>query len=75
LIELKGHILKLQMVENRMAEIAGLKFRLMDEARLLGKDGKAYAAEYADALVKDIFEGVRQAAELGMELRESINGR
>jgi len=75
MIELKGHILKLQKVENRMAEIAGLKFRLMDEARLLGKDGKAYAAEYADVLAKDIFEGVRQAAELGLELGESIRGR
>ena len=75
MIELKGHILKLQKVENRMAERAGLKFRLMDEARLLGKDGTAYAAEYADALAQDIFEGAREAAELGKELGESINGR
>jgi hypothetical protein len=75
MIELKGHILKLQKVENRMAERAGLKFRLMEEARLLGKDGKAYAAEYADALVKEIFEGIKEAAELGLELAESINGR
>jgi len=75
MIELKGHILKLQKIENRMAERAGLKFRLMDEARLLGKDGKAYAAEYADALAQDIFEGAREAAELGKELGESINGR
>ena len=75
MIELKAHVLKLQKVENRMAEIAGLKFRLMDEARLLGKDGKAYAAEYADALAQDIFEGAREAAELGKELGESINGR
>ena len=75
MIELKGHILKLQKIENRMAERAGLKFRLMDEARLLGKDGKAYAAEYADALAQDIFEGAREAAELGLELGESINGR
>jgi hypothetical protein len=57
-----------------MAEIAGLKFRLMDEARLLGKDGKAYAGEYTDALARDIFEGVRQAVKLGMELGGSING-
>lgn len=75
MIELKGHILKLQKVESRMAERAGLKFRLMDEARLLGKDGKAYAAEYADALVRDVFKGVREAAELGLELGESIGGR
>ena len=75
MIELKAHVLELQKVENRMAEIAGLKFRLMDEARLLGKDGKAYAAEYADALVKEIFEGIKEAVDLGLELRESINGR
>jgi hypothetical protein len=75
MIELKGHILKLQKVENRMAELAGLKFRLMDEARLLGKDGKAYAAEYADALARDISEGIREAAILGLELGDSIHGR
>jgi len=75
MIELKGHVLKLQKVENRMAECAGLKFRLMDEARLLGKDGKAYAAEYADALARDIFEGIREAVELGKELGGSIDGR
>ena len=74
MIELKGHILKLQKVENRMLEIAGLKFRLMDEARLLGKDGKTYAGEYADALARDVFEGIKEAADLGLELMESING-
>jgi hypothetical protein len=74
MIELKAHVLKLQKIENRMAEIAGMQFRFMDEARLLGKDGKAYAAEYADELAQDIFGGIKEAVELGMELAESING-
>ena len=73
-MELKSHVLELQKVENRMAEIAGMQFRFMDEARLLGKDGKAYAAEYADELVQDIFGGIKEAVELGLELGKAISG-
>ena len=74
MIELKAHILKLQKVENRMAEIAGLQFRFLDEARLLGKNGKAYAAEYADELAQDIFGGIKEAVELGLKLGKAVNG-
>jgi hypothetical protein len=73
-MELKSHVLELQKIESRMAEIAGLQFRFMDEERLLGKDGKAYAAEYADELIQDIFKGIAEAVALGLELGKAING-
>jgi hypothetical protein len=74
MIELKAHVLLVQKIENKMAERAGLRFRLMDEARLLGREGKAYAAEYADALAQDILEGAKEAVRLGLELADSMNG-
>jgi hypothetical protein len=71
-IELKAHVLKVQRLENAAAERAGLRVRLLDEARLLGRRGAAYAGDIVEALLRDIVKEIGDAAELGLELAKSV---
>jgi len=72
-IELKGHVLQVQRLENAAAEKAGMRARLLDEAALLGKGGAGYAADMAEALLKDITKEIGDAAELGLRLAGAMN--
>jgi len=73
MIELKGHILKVQRLENAAAEKAGLHARLVNEQRLMGKDGGAYEERFAEALLQDIAKEIGDAAELGLRLAGAMN--
>ncbi len=75
MIELKAHTLKVQKLENSAAEKAGLRFRLLDEVRLMGKTGPAYIEECVDALIADIAPEILGAAKLGKELGEAIRAK
>lgn len=73
MIELKGHVLAVQKLENAAAEKAGLRARLLDEAALLGKGGEGYAAELAETILSDLAEEIGDAAELGLRLAGAMN--
>jgi len=73
MIELKGHVLKVQRLENAAAEKAGLHARLINEERLLGKGGAAYAERFAETLLQDIAKEIGDAAELGLRLAGAMN--
>lgn len=75
MIELKAHALKVQKLENRAAERAGLRFQFLDEEQLFGKKGKAYIERYVDWLIKDVTLEILEAVRLGSELREAINAK
>ena len=72
MIDLREHTLRLQRLEQSAAEKAGLRIRLMDEATLLGKDGKAYVQDFTETILADIGPEVKAAAELGVELGAAI---
>jgi len=72
-MNLKEHVLGLQRFENAATEKAGLRCRLLDETALVGKDGKAYARGFAEAILGDIQGEIKAAAELGMELGAAID--
>jgi len=72
-IELKGHVLAVQRLENAAAEKAGMRARLLDEAALLGTRGPDYAAELAETLLEDLAKEIGDAAELGLRLAGAMN--
>ena len=73
MIELKGHVLKVQQLENAAAEKAGLRARLINEQRLLGKDSAAYEERFIQALLQDLMKEIGDAAELGLRLAGAMN--
>ncbi len=75
MIELKAHTLKVQRLENRAAEKAGMRFLLLDEERLFSKGGPAYIAEMVKRMIEDVGPELVGAAKLGKELGEAIRAR
>ena len=71
-MDLRDHALKLQRLESDACEKAGLRLRLLDEAALAGKGREDYAREYVRAVLDDISNEVKAAAELGLELGEAM---
>jgi hypothetical protein len=67
-IDLRKHVLELQQLESAAAEKAGLRCRLLDEAALMGKDGKAYARAFVDLILADIQPELEASARMGLEL-------
>jgi hypothetical protein len=71
-MDLREHTLKLQRLENAACEKAGLRLRVLDEATLLGKDGKDYARALTEQVLTDIADEIKAAAALGVELGTAI---
>ncbi len=72
-MDLREHTLRLQRLEQSAVEKAGLRVRLLDEAELTGKDAKDYARGFAEAILTDIEDEIKAAAELGIELGTAIS--
>lgn len=69
---LREHLRELEILENEAAETAGMRFLLLDEKRLLGKDSKKYIAEYVAQLEADITPQALEAAKLGQILFKEV---
>ena len=72
---LRQHIRKVQLLENKAAEKAGMRFLLsMDEVKLMKRDSREFRAKYIKLLVDDISLEVVEAAKLGKILNKEIMG-
>ena len=69
---LRGHLKELEIIENEAAELAGMRFLMLDEKKLLGKDSKGYIAGYVAQLESDISIHAIKAAKLGQELFKEV---
>ena len=69
---LRAHIHGLQVLEAQAAEKAGMRFALLDEGALLGRDSAAYLGDYVDQLLKDIAPEIEAAAKLGRVLHDEL---
>jgi len=70
---LRAHVRELQILENKAAEKAGMRFLMIDEVKLLGKGGEKYARRYIEQLQQDIAPEILEAAKLGKELRKEVS--
>lgn len=70
----KGNVRRVQQAENSAAEKAGLRMILLDEARLLGKDGAAYAREVVASILEDVTPELKESASLGIGLAKIVKG-
>lgn len=73
MMDLRAHILKVELLEQEAAEKVGLRMRLMDEAELAGAKGDKYRAMFIERILADVSEEVSRAAVLGVELGEAIS--
>ncbi len=73
MLELKAHVLRVQKLEQSAADKAGLRSLLLDETKLLGKQGADYAEAWLEQLIKDITPEILAAAKLGKELRGALD--
>ena len=74
-MELSAHMLKVQKLEERACQKAGMRFHLLDERALLSKGGEKYAAEFTETLIKDVTPEILEAANLGIALGKEINAK
>lgn len=73
---LRQHIRKIQLLENKAAEKAGMRFLLsMDEMKLMKRDNREFRSKYNKLLIDDISPEVVEAAKLGKILNEEITGK
>lgn len=63
---------ELEILENDAAELAGMRFLMLDEKKLLGKDNKKYIAGYVAQLEGDISIHAIKAAKLGQILFKEV---
>lgn len=72
---LRSHVRELQLLENKAAEKAGMRFLIsMDERKLLGNKGRSFIRKYIETLSMDIAPEILQAAKMGRELNEEVIG-
>lgn len=69
---LRQHLRELEILENEIAEIVGMRLLFLDERKLLGSKSKAYIAAQIRQLEDDIFPGVIKAAKLGKSLFKEV---
>ena len=74
MMNLKAHVFELQKLENAAADKAGMRFLLLDEAELLGKNRDKCIDEFTAQLITDISIEIMAAAALGRELGEAMHG-
>jgi len=70
---LRQHVREVQILENKAAEKAGMRFLLsMDERKLLDKKNKAFIDDYTETLLDDISPELIKAAKIGKELHKEV---
>ena len=68
-MNLREHVREVQLLENKAADKAGMRFQLsLDEKALLGKGYMKYIRKYIRLLEADIAKEVLKSAKLGKEL-------
>ena len=72
---LRGHVRDLQILENKAAEKAGMRFLLLQEEVLLGKKGSDYVKDYTKQLEEDITPEILEAAKHGMVMNKLMKGK
>ena len=72
MITLRRHMRNLELLENRAAEKAGMRFLLLEENVLMGKDSREYVKQYINRLLSDIGPELLEAAKMGIRLNERI---
>lgn len=71
-MNLREHVRELQMLENKTAEKSGMRFMLLDEKKLFGKDAQSEIAKFIRLISVDIFPEMIKAAKMGKELNAEI---
>ncbi|OQB57130.1 MAG: hypothetical protein BWX98_01619 [Candidatus Aminicenantes bacterium ADurb.Bin147] len=71
---IRGNVRRTQELEISAAEKAGLRVLLLDEERLLGKDGDIYVRELVAAILDDIAPELKESAALGVRLAKLVKG-
>ncbi len=72
---LVGNKRKIEELERKAAEKAGMRFLFFDEAKLFGKQRDKYIADYIERLIKDLWPEILEAAKLGKETYGEIEKR
>jgi hypothetical protein len=73
-MKLRSTIRSIQQLENGAAEKAGMRFLLLEDDRLFGKDGQKYISEYIERLLEDIRPEILRAVEIGKEFAGEVLG-
>jgi hypothetical protein len=73
-MKLRSTIREVQQLENDAAEKAGMRFLLLEDDRLFGKDSRKYISEYIGRLLEDIRPEIIQAAQIGKEFAGEVLG-
>jgi len=69
---IRDHIRKLQFIESDAADKAGMRFRLIDQKRLLGKDSDKHIKEIIKLLEVDIAPEILKSVNMGIKLFERV---
>ena len=70
---LRSHVRKLQQLENKAAEKAGMRFMVLDEKKLMGGQSEKYVKEFVERLTTDIGPEVLKSAQMGKALVNKVN--
>jgi len=74
-MKLRESVREVQLLENKAAQKAGLRFLLLEEDKLFGKGGKDYAAKYVGQLINDLSPEILRAPRIGLELAADVMGK
>jgi hypothetical protein len=74
-MKLRESVREVQLLENKAAQKAGLRFLLLEEDKLFGKGGKDYAVKYVAQLIDDLSPEILQAPRIGLELAADVMGK
>jgi hypothetical protein len=72
---LRAHVRDLQILENKAAEKAGMRFLLLRPDKLFGKKGSAYTDKFVKQLEEDIAPEILEAAKMGKRMNKEIKGK
>lgn len=73
--DLRSHVREVELLENKAADKAGVRFLVMSELELLKSGRQAYIKKFIDLLLRDIEPEVIAAAKLGRELNAAVTGK
>lgn len=66
---------KIERLERKAAEKAGMRFLFFDDAKLFVKDKDKYIENFIERLIEDLMPEILMAARLGKETYEAIKKR
>jgi len=71
-MNLRSHVRELQLLENSAAEKVGMRFMLLKERKLFGKDSRKEINKFLRLVAIDIFPEMIKAAKMGKALNAEI---